>query len=140
MASKQERIQLLKAALEDLEVAYKSTYTTPEAIQALQKTLHSFNITITDWNVLINYIYHAGLSVDTILLKTIPELIDIIVLPEGYVDLTSNQVIEGTKTFRSIKVPYPKEYDDASNKEYVDDKTVSLTYNETMNILDPKEN
>ena len=56
MPTQTTALDKLQEALAKLEQQYKSTYRTPEAIYALMKTIKTFNITITDWNTLIDYI------------------------------------------------------------------------------------
>ena len=63
----------LQEALAKLEQQYKSTYITPEAIYALMKTIKTFNITINDWNTLIDYVNVVGLTLDS-LYAVVPEL------------------------------------------------------------------
>lgn len=69
----QTTLNKLQEALAKLEQQYKSTYITPEAIDALMKTIKTFNITINDWNTLIEYIHVAGLTLDS-LYAVVPEL------------------------------------------------------------------
>lgn len=47
-----------------------------------------------------------------------------------YVDLTSNQTIEGTKTFTgAVEVNTPTEDDEVANKEYVDNRIAEIKHN-----------
>ena len=56
-----------------LDIAYNSTYTTPEAIYSLKKTLKTFGITIVDWNTLITCISTTGSTLQA-LYQIVPEL------------------------------------------------------------------
>lgn len=115
----------LKIALATLDQQYNSTYKTPEAIYALIKTLQTFNITITDWNTLIEYINTVGNTMDA-LYAIIPEIVGAIQEQAG-VDLISDQTAKGVKTFEDgIKVPAPTDNDNAVNKKYVDDANDAL--------------
>lgn len=114
-------LQQLKEALTNLDQQYNSTYITPEAIFALQKTIQSFNITITDWNTLITYINLAGSTLRA-LYATMPDFIATLdTINSNMVDISTNQQIAGTKTFTGkIKVPNPTEHFDAVTKLYAD--------------------
>lgn len=110
----------LKQKLEELDQQYNATYTTPEAISALTKTIQSYNISITDWNTLIDYISVVGNTLDA-LYNVIPNLANAITEKYGVVDLAGDQTIKGVKTFtNNVKIPNPVESNDAATKEYVD--------------------
>jgi len=110
----------LKEALATLDQQYHGTYRTPEAIYALMKTIKTFNITITDWNTLIDYVNVVGLTLDA-LYAVVPEIVDAIDSMQN-VDLFNDQEIDGAKTFiGTVKVPAPTEDSDAATKKYVDD-------------------
>ena len=66
MSNNISNIAELEEALATLEQQYHSTYRTPESIYALMKTLKTFNITITDWNELIDYVNVVGLTLDAL--------------------------------------------------------------------------
>lgn len=61
-----DKVIQLQADLIALDQYYHGTYTTPEAINALRKTLKTFNITIQDWNTLIEYINTLGSTIEAI--------------------------------------------------------------------------
>ena len=67
----------LTEELNALDEQYDATYTTPESIIALLKTLQSFNITIEDWNKLVTYISNTGSTIDA-LLDILPDIIETI--------------------------------------------------------------
>lgn len=46
----------LEQALQEFYESYNENYTSPEAVTALQKTFQSHNITIEDWNTLLDYL------------------------------------------------------------------------------------
>lgn len=63
----------LEEALQALDLQYNSSYQTPEAIEALAKTIKTFNITINDWNTLITHAKTVGISIKTIC-EILPEM------------------------------------------------------------------
>jgi hypothetical protein len=67
----------IRNQLHDLDTQFKGSYTTPEALLALVKTIKSFNITITDWNTLINFINTTGSSVEGVY-NFIPSIVDLV--------------------------------------------------------------
>ena len=126
----------LKQELATLDQQFHSTYRTPEAIYALMKTIKTFNITITDWNTLIDYINVVGNTLDA-LYGAIPDLTEAIDELHG-VDLVSDQTVEGVKTFSDgIKVPTPTESDDAVTKAYVDAADATLENNKLNKVPTP---
>lgn len=46
----------LEQALQEFYESYNENYTSPEAVASLQKTFQSHNITIEDWNTLLDYL------------------------------------------------------------------------------------
>ena len=111
----------IKELLDQLDQEYNATYRSPDAIAALVKTIKSFNITITDWNTLVDYISVLGSSMRA-LVKTVPEIAGLIAPMYGYVDLESDQDIRGLKDFKDgIKIgTAPTNDADATTKLYVD--------------------
>lgn len=91
----------LSAAVAQLDNVYNSTYSTPEAILALKKTIKTFNITINDWNSLINSIHTTGSTLAG-LYQIIPDLTKVM--------------------FDQIQ-----HFDGLSTKEYVNEKYSELT-------------
>lgn len=65
----------MREALHHIDEEFNSTYINPESIQQLQKTLLTFNITIQDWNTLVNYIKVLG-SVQKAMYLLFPSLTD----------------------------------------------------------------
>ena len=134
MPTQTTALNKLQEALAKLEQQYKSTYRTPEAIYALMKTIKTFNITITDWNTLIDYINVVGLTLDS-LYAIVPEIV-MSIGGDVCVNLFSDQNISGTKTFvDKIKVPTPIDYTDATSKEYVD-KSITKTQQTAQQYTD----
>ena len=134
MPTQTTALNKLQEALAKLEQQYKSTYITPEAIDALTKTIKTLNITITDWNTLIDYINVVGLTLDS-LYAIVPEIVTSIG-GDVCVNLFSDQNISGTKTFvDKIKVPTPIDYTDATSKEYVD-KSITKTQQTAQQYTD----
>lgn len=111
----------IKELLDQLDQEYNATYRSPDAIAALVKTIKSFNITITDWNTLVDYISVLGSSMRA-LVKTVPEIAGLIAPMYGYVDLESDQDVRGLKDFKDgIKIgTAPTNDADATTKLYVD--------------------
>lgn len=75
----------LSEALAKLDREYNSNYSSPEAILALRKTIKTFNITIVDWNTLLNNISTAGSTLKAIY-EIIPKLAETVFEQQRYVD------------------------------------------------------
>ena len=118
MPTQTTALNKLQEALAKLEQQYKSTYRTPEAIYALMKTIKTFNITITDWNTLIDYINVVGLTLDS-LYAVVPELATSITEAQQTAQQNAKQYTD--ESIQALK--------DAVNENYVEKTYVNNELN-----------